>query len=225
MSFGQETSSQTANKLRSTFVYGNFGNFDTSTGSILANAAFQRNVLIGNDLTLGLERLDSSGNAIDSGGNIKFLLNKIPYSIPLRTLSYLMNVTSDIQQQISNIPSSNIQTQITDISWIPGTINRTNISNACSTEILTFSTSINNITASTFGYLSNVTSNIQQQINTVSSNLTNIGNNPLVLSSSLNVAGMATLSQAQINLSLSVLQNISLKFSQKTKFVSFFFTN
>ena len=105
--------------------------------------------------------------------------------------------------------ANKIQTQITDISWIPGTINRTNISNACSTEILTFSTSINNITASTFGYLSNVTSNIQQQINTVSSNLANLGNNPLVLSSSLNVAGMTTLTQAQVNLSLSVLQNIS----------------
>ena len=72
MSFGQETSSQTANKLRSTFVYGNFGNFDTSTGSILANAAFQRNVLVGGNLTLGLETLDASGNAIDTGGNKKF---------------------------------------------------------------------------------------------------------------------------------------------------------
>ena len=33
MSFGQETSSQTANKLRSTFVYGNLGNFDKSDGA------------------------------------------------------------------------------------------------------------------------------------------------------------------------------------------------
>ena len=106
MSFGQETSSQTANKLRSTFVYGNFGNFNTSTGSILANAAFQRNVLIGNDLILGLERLDASGNAIDTGGNIKFLLNKISYSISLRVLSYLADVSSNIQTQINNISAS-----------------------------------------------------------------------------------------------------------------------
>ena len=37
MSFGQETSSQTANKLRSTFIYGNLGVFDKSDGSILSN--------------------------------------------------------------------------------------------------------------------------------------------------------------------------------------------
>ena len=106
MSFGQETSSQSANKLRSTFIYGNLGVFDKSDGSILSSAVFQRNVLIGNDLTLGLETVDASGNAIDTGGNIRFLLNKVPYSISLRTLSYLMNVTSDIQQQISNISAS-----------------------------------------------------------------------------------------------------------------------
>ena len=92
MSFGQETSSQTANKLRSTFIYGNLGVFDKSDGSILSNAAFQRNVLVGGDLTLGLETLDASGNAIDTGGNIKFLLNKIPYSISLRVLSHLADV-------------------------------------------------------------------------------------------------------------------------------------
>ncbi len=86
--FGGETSLQTANKLRSTFVYGNLGNFDKSDGTP-ANAAFQRNLLVGGDLTLGLESLDASNNAIDTGGNIKFLLNKVPYSIPLRVLSYL----------------------------------------------------------------------------------------------------------------------------------------
>ena len=100
-------STQSANKLRSTNVYGSFNNYDTSTGSILASASFQRNVLIGNDLTLGLESLDASNNAIDTGGNIKFLLNKIPYSIPLRILSYLVNVSSDIQQQINNFSTSN----------------------------------------------------------------------------------------------------------------------
>jgi hypothetical protein len=57
-------------------------------------------------LTLGLETLDASGNAIDTGGNIKFLLNKVPYSIPLRILSYLVNVSSDIQAQINSISAS-----------------------------------------------------------------------------------------------------------------------
>jgi microcystin-dependent protein len=105
MSFGQETSSQTANKLRSTFVYGNLGNFDKSDGTP-ANAAFQRNLLVGGNLTIGTETIDPSGNAIDSNSNIKFTLNKVPYTIPLRILSYIQNVSSDIQQQINTISAS-----------------------------------------------------------------------------------------------------------------------
>ena len=99
-------STQQTNKLRSTNVYGSFGNFDTSTGSILANGTFQRNVLVGEDLILGTERIDASGNSIDSNSNIKFTLNKVPYSIPLRVLSYLSDVTSSIQAQINNISAS-----------------------------------------------------------------------------------------------------------------------
>ena len=100
-------STQSANKLRSTNVYGSFGNYDTSTGSILANGQFQRNILVGEDLILGTERIDaSSGNAIASNSNIKFTLNKVPYSIPLRVLSYIQNLTSDCQQQINSISAS-----------------------------------------------------------------------------------------------------------------------
>ena len=69
-------STQQTNKLRSTNVYGSFGNYGTSTGSILANGTFQRNVLVGEDLILGTERIDASGNAIDSNSNIKFTLTK-----------------------------------------------------------------------------------------------------------------------------------------------------
>ena len=70
--------------------------------------------------------------------------------------------------------------------------------------------SINNISKTVFGYLSNASSNIQSQINTMSTNLASIGNNPLVLSSTSNVSGLAIiLTQVQINTSLSVLQNIS----------------
>ena len=415
MSFGQETSSQTANKLRSTFVYGQLGNFDKSDGTILANAAFQRNVLVGGNLTIGTETIDASGNAIDSNSNIKFTLNKVPYSIPLRILSYIQNVSSDIQAQINNISASagNIEnvgyliqtlpdtssTQFgtnafnktllstaslynsafggntlynntsgnfnsclghsslfanttgscltgvgqqalakntsgnynTAVGFLSSTDNTTgsantsigsyslshNISGSYNTAIGFFSSientsgssnssfgfdslhhnttgtnnsafgyhalrnnttgynnialgsssgksmlatiestcvgtnsdtafsystaigsnstctadrqimlgtsaeavvvpgnlsvtgSINNISQTVFGYLSNVSSNIQSQINTVSLNLANIGNNPLVLYSTLNVSGLATLTQVQINTSLAVLQNIS----------------
>jgi hypothetical protein len=101
-------STQSANKLRSTNVYGSFGNYDTSTGCILANGQFQRNILVGEDLILGTEHIDASGNAIDSNSNIKFTVNKVPYSIPLRVLSYIQNLTSDCQQQINSISASSI---------------------------------------------------------------------------------------------------------------------
>jgi hypothetical protein len=107
---GQGTSTQTFNKLRSTWVYGNLVNLDTSTKSILAGAAFQRNVTIGENLILGTETIDPSGNAIDSSSNIQFTLNKILYNIPLKTLSYISNLTSDCQQQINNMSSSSTST-------------------------------------------------------------------------------------------------------------------
>ena len=110
-------STQQTNKLRSTNVYGSFGNFDTSTGSILANGQFQRNLFVGGDLVLGTETIDASGNAIDSNSNIKFTLNKVLYSIPL---TYLMNVTSGIQQQISNIPST--QNSVLGIMYLIPTV-------------------------------------------------------------------------------------------------------
>ena len=66
MSFGQDSSTQTANKLRSKFIYGNLGVFDKSDGLILSSAVFQRKILIGNDLTLSLETLDASNNAVDT---------------------------------------------------------------------------------------------------------------------------------------------------------------
>ena len=103
---GPETSTQNYNKLRSTFVYGNLANLDTSTKSILAAAAFQRNVTIGGNLILGTETIDPSGNAIDSSSNIQFTLNKTLYNIPLKTLSYISNLSSDCQQQINNIVSN-----------------------------------------------------------------------------------------------------------------------
>jgi hypothetical protein len=117
-------STQQTNKLRSTNVYGTFGNFDTSSGSILANGQFQRNLFVGGDLTLGLETLDASNNAIDTGGNIKFTLNKIPYSIPLRILSYIQNVSSDIQAQINNISSNG--GNISSVGYITQTLPDTN---------------------------------------------------------------------------------------------------
>ena len=72
------------------------------------------------------------------------------------TFNFLKKVSSDIQSQLNSLKTTTI-----DISWISGTINRTDIRNACSTSILTFSQSLNSISATTFGYLANATSDIQ----------------------------------------------------------------
>ena len=229
---GQGTSVQTFNKLRSTWVYGNLVNLDTSTKSILAGAAFQRNVTIGENLILGTETIDPSGNVIDSSSNIQFTLNKILYNIPLKTLSYISNLTSDCQQQINNISSSGSSTShpstlivggqyqnnsgdfsaFTNTFFVAPTASFNSGLNANSVSSfydISFNRLINGISKTVFGYLGNVSSDIQAQINTVSSSIANIGNNPLVLYSTLNVSGLATLTQVQINTSLAVLQNIS----------------
>ena len=71
---------------------------------------------------------------------------------------------SDVQSEINTLKRTTI-----DIEWIEGAINRTNIRNACSTGILTFSTSLHNISVNTtFSFLSGLTGNIQNQINSIS---------------------------------------------------------
>ena len=116
-SVSSTTTTQASNKLRSTAVYGQFGNFDKSDGTIPAYGVFQRNLLVAGNLLLGTETIDASGNAIDSNSNIMFTLNKVPYTIPLQKLSFLQNVSSDIQTQINNISTTGSGT-ITTLEYI-----------------------------------------------------------------------------------------------------------
>ena len=215
------TTALTNNRFKSTSIYGTFTNVDSTNGNILADGKFQRNLTVEGNLILGKETiLDTSGNPINSASTIQFTLDSILYNIPLRTLSYIKNVTSDIQQQLSNISNgsfsnitftgsinnltvnlfdkisflsnttSDVQTQINDsnsnistlqnktidILWTSGQINKTTIRNHCDTEILTFSNTINNISSTIFGYLSGLSSNIQQQINDSNSNISTLQN-------------------------------------------------
>ena len=61
-----------ANQFRSTFVYGNFANFDNSSSSIPARAFFQRDIGVGGNLFLGDGKTDASGAFLDSSSNIQF---------------------------------------------------------------------------------------------------------------------------------------------------------
>lgn len=94
------------NRFKSTAIFGTFSNVDSSNGSILADGKFQRNLTIEGNLILGKQTLDANGNPVNSESSIQFTLDSILYNIPLRTLSYIKNVTSDIQQQLTNISNS-----------------------------------------------------------------------------------------------------------------------
>lgn len=82
-------------------------------------------------------------------------------SITATTFNYLLGVTDYIQEQFDAITQ-----KITAITYSPTT---TTIANTTNTSILTFSNTLNNITSTKFGYLANVTSDIQAQINGISS--------------------------------------------------------
>ena len=81
--------------------------------------------------------------------------------------AYLNGVSSNIQTQINSCNSSfsALLNKTTDIKWTAGQINKTTIDNQCDTTTLSFSNTLNNISTTTFSYLSGLTSNIQQQIN------------------------------------------------------------
>ncbi len=85
-----------ANQFRSTFVYGTLNNLDNTSSSIPARAAFQRDVLVGNNLVLGNAALDASGAFLESTSNIQFTLDKAIVSVPATCLNYIKNVTSDV---------------------------------------------------------------------------------------------------------------------------------
>jgi len=94
------------NQFRSTEVYGNFINVDSTDGTIKADANFQRNLTIQNNLILGNETINTNTNiATDTGGTINFTLNKVVYNLTSTVLSYLVNITSDVQTQINNASS------------------------------------------------------------------------------------------------------------------------
>jgi microcystin-dependent protein len=170
---------------------------ETNTTSIGANAdaKFSSSTALGyNSVCTAINQimLGTSAEQVVIPGNLSITgnINSISSDI-FSKIQYLSTVSSNVQTQISNVAS-----------------NKT-FNSGLSASDITFTGSINNISQTVFGYLSNVSSNVQNQINTVSTNLANIGNNALVLHSTLNVSGFTTLTEAQVNTSLNVLQNIN----------------
>ena len=178
---------QKSNAFRNTAVGFNAG-ISNETGAYNTFLGYNANAsqVVSNSTAIGVNASCNSSNQIMLGtssesvvipGNLSFLqsLN----SIGAQTFSYLSDVTSSIQQQInnSNTSISSFTNKTTDISWAAGAINQTTIGNKCSTSILSFSQSLNDISTTTFSYLKDVTSSIQEQINTINTAInTNLPN-------------------------------------------------
>jgi hypothetical protein len=104
------------NLFRESVVFGNFVNCDDiKTGGNQANAKFKRNVLIGGDLTLGLETSITTNGVTaytDTGGNIIVKKNGITYTLTPTILSYLSTINDNIQDQIDNITTPDLSSYV-----------------------------------------------------------------------------------------------------------------
>jgi len=100
------------NLLQDSVVFGSFVNCDVvSPDGALANARFKRNVIIGNDLYLGLEKSTTTNGVTaytDTGGNIIVKKNGITYTLTPTILSHLSTISSNIQDQINNITTPDL---------------------------------------------------------------------------------------------------------------------
>ena len=187
----------TENKFRSTTIYGKLKCIDSTDGKILSDVSLNRNLTVKRDIILGEEIYDSTGNNIVStNGNIIFTYNKILYTIPLSKLSYLNLLTSDIQTQINSISSSStgstgsspslLSTNNTFTGTNTFTKNITalrsiylgeetydsitgNVINTYGNITFTYNKILYTIPLSKLSYLNLLTSDIQTQINSISS--------------------------------------------------------
>jgi hypothetical protein len=100
------------NLFRESVVFGNFVNADDiKVGGNQANAKFKRNVLVGGDLTLGLETSTTTNGLTtytNTGGNILVKKNGITYVLTPTILSHLSTINDNIQDQIDNITTPDL---------------------------------------------------------------------------------------------------------------------
>jgi len=99
-------------------------------------------------------------------GNIRLdaslVLNNNALTIPnttLQKIQYLSNLSSDVQSQINTL-----STKLTDVSFVSGSPNVTSVANKLQTSILAFSTTLNGVSTTTYGYISTLSSNAQTQL-------------------------------------------------------------
>jgi microcystin-dependent protein len=149
------------NGIYNTFIGHNTqATYDVSNSTAIGNNAICD---ASNQIMLG-----TTSETVVIPGNLRIYqsINNIPFEI----FGFLSGLSGNVQNQINNSNSniSTLQTKTVDMFWTPGQINKTTITNQCETTTLSFSNTLNNISTTTFSYLSGLTSNIQQQINALS---------------------------------------------------------
>ena len=98
----------------------------------------------------------------------------------LTRIQYLSGVGSDLNTSITNLNTSvsNLNTSVSTLNTITSGITysgtTTTVGNTLAASTLTFSTSLNNIGPTVFGYISDLTSSAQQQITNVASKVIGI---------------------------------------------------
>ena len=119
-----EVNDTPVNELITLNVYGILNNFDDAyidditgveTTANLAQANFQRNIAVGGDIHMGTEITTTDPTTgvttiTDSGGSIIFKRNGVVYTITRQKLSYLVNLSSDVQEQFNNLSNNYLTT-------------------------------------------------------------------------------------------------------------------
>jgi microcystin-dependent protein len=171
-----------------TFTKAQFDNAINYAKDLTSSAQTQINTINSNITTLqngsvSLSALNTFSGATNTfTNNIRhdgsLLLNAGALTITnanLQKLQYISTITSDIQTQTTtnatnitnlNTSVSTLNTKTTKMSYMSvGGINTTTILDGLISQTFSFTGTINNISTTTFGYLSGATSNLQTQIN------------------------------------------------------------
>ena len=81
-----------SNRFKSSQMCGTIENIDYPDGSVQAHAKFNRDIEILGDVSLGYEIYDISSNSyIDTGGNLKYKINNVNYTISPTQMIQLVN--------------------------------------------------------------------------------------------------------------------------------------
>ena len=105
---------------------------------------------------------DDGANQVGAFNNLGELVCTKINNVSNTQISYLENLTSDVQNQLDSV-----QNKTTDMLAYDGGTLTSEFNNKVKSSDLIFANTINNISNSTFNYLSGVTSNIQTQFGTI----------------------------------------------------------